>query len=84
MKSISDTNLLAKEVYHNLLATFSPETKLTDTMKEKAQIRLRTCLSCELFHNVAGSYHCKKCGCSTKGKVFMGEQNGCPENKWEI
>jgi len=86
LKSIGhDTNLLAKEVYHKIYNTFPPENQITDEMKRKAELRLRECLPCQMFaQNESGGYLCKKCGCSTKAKVFMGTQNDCPEQKWKI
>lgn len=84
LKSVSNSILVAKEVYENLLSTFPPEYKLTDERKSNAELRLRVCLGCEHFNNQEWNYNCKKCGCSTKAKVYMGSQHDCPEGKWEI
>jgi hypothetical protein len=83
LKSVRDSKLPVKEVFENLVASYPPDV-LKDEMKEKAQERLKICISCEQFHNINGHYRCNKCGCSTKAKVFMGGQNDCPEAKWII
>lgn len=85
MKSVSDSNLPLKEVFDNLISTFNEDAKktVTEEMKQRAKIRLSSCLSCDLFNNVNGKYLCKKCGCSTRAKVFLGTINDCPEGKWK-
>jgi len=83
LKSVKDSKLPVKEVFENLVASYPPDV-LKDEMKEKAQERLKICISCEQFHNVNGHYRCNKCGCSTKAKVFMGGINDCPEAKWIV
>lgn len=84
IKSVKSKRLLVKEVYENILTTFPENSEVTDEMKEKAKNRLSICYSCDMFNDINGKYHCKKCGCSTKAKVFMGTLNDCPENKWSI
>ena len=85
LKSVTGSNLPAKEVYETIYKTFPPEAKLTSEMKSNAEKRLRVCVTCEhLAKDLNGNYLCRKCGCSTKVKVFMGTQNDCPEQKWKI
>lgn len=84
LKSVSNSILPAKEIYENLLATYPPQTEISVERKYNAERRLRICIDCEHFNNVEGAYLCKKCGCSTKAKVFMGNSNECPEGKWQI
>lgn len=84
MKSVQDSHLPGKEIYHNILSTFSPESKISDEMKTNAFQRLQVCVRCDLFNNVKDKYVCTKCGCATRIKVFMGSKNDCPESKWEI
>jgi hypothetical protein len=57
----------------------------TQEQLEIAQNRVDTCLICENFtKNTNNDYLCKKCGCSTKAKIFSPNANECPEQKWKI
>lgn len=69
-----------------IIMSYATAMNPTDEQKINAEIRLKTCMSCEFWtENAIGIQYCKRCGCATKVKVFspVGQQ-ACPENKWTI
>jgi hypothetical protein len=48
-----------------------------------AKDRVDVCLTCENFtQNQNKDYFCRKCGCSTRAKIFSPNKEECPEQKW--
>lgn len=58
----------------------------TEEQKYIAEMRIRTCMTCEFWaENELGIHYCKLCGCATKAKVFTPKgMEGCPRKKWRI
>ena len=58
----------------------------TEEQKRLAEIRLLSCMTCEEWgENKLGVKYCKKCGCSTKAKVFSPRgMQACPLDKWIV
>jgi hypothetical protein len=69
-----------KEIIQSYATMVNP----TEEQKSIAEMRLKTCMQCDLWVDAAIAY-CSKCGCATKGKVFSPKGiQACPLNKWEI
>jgi hypothetical protein len=69
-----------KEIIQSYAIAMHP----TPEQKYIAEIRLMTCMNCDLWRSTPVEY-CSGCGCSTKGKVFTPKGTiACPKGKWTI
>lgn len=69
-----------------IILSWSAQMNPTPEQKKVAEIRLKTCMGCEMWtENAMGIIYCKLCGCVTRTKVFspLG-QEACPIDKWTI
>lgn len=71
-----------KEIVESYANMINP----TEEQKHIAEVRIRTCMTCEFWaENAIGVYYCKLCGCATKAKVFTPKGlEGCPRKKWRV
>jgi hypothetical protein len=69
-----------------IVASWAIAANPTAEQKHVAEIRLRTCMTCEFWaENALGIAYCNQCGCATKVKVFTPKGlEACPKGKWQI
>jgi len=66
----------------NIIESYATYINPTEEQKEIAEKRLEICFSCDQWVHGTIRDYCKKCGCTTKIKVFAKIENGCPLHKW--
>jgi hypothetical protein len=70
-----------KEILLSYMTSINP----TEEEKKIAEKRLEICATCEFWVESPIRDYCKKCGCTTKRKVFSPKgSDACPEKKWII
>jgi hypothetical protein len=57
-----------------------------DEQKQKAEIRIEVCNSCNsnTYNPMADYYYCEKCSCPLRSKIYAPNAEDCPKKLWSV